>query len=289
MLKIPQARLQQYVIRELPDVQAGFRKGRGTRDQIANIHLIIKKAKTSVSVLLTMPKLLTMWITINWKILKEMGIPEHLTCLLRNVYAGQEATVRTGHGTTDWFQIGKGYILSLCFLNLYAEYIMRNTGLDEAQAGIKIAGRNIINLRYADDTTFMAESEEELKSLLKKVKEESEKVGLKLNIKKTKITASSPITSWQIDGETVETVADFICLGSQITADGNCSHEIKRCLLLGRKVMTNLDSILKSKDITFPTKFHLVKAMVFPMVMYGCESQTIKKTKWQKIDALELL
>ena len=218
-----------------------------------------------------------------------MVIPDNLTCLLRNVYAGQEATVRTGHGTTDWFQIGKGYILSLCFLNLYAEYIMRNTGLDEAQAGIKIAGRNIINLRYADDTTFMAESEEELKSLLKKVKEESEKVGLKLNIKKTKITASSPITSWQIDGETVETVADFICLGSQITADGNCSHEIKRCLLLGRKVMTNLDSILKSKDITFPTKFHLVKAMVFPMVMYGCESQTIKKTKWQKIDALELL
>ena len=222
-----------------------------------------------------------------------MVIPDNLTCLLRNVYAGQEATVRTGHGTTDWFQIGKGvrqgYILSLCFLNLYAEYIMRNTGLDEAQAGIKIAGRNIINLRYADDTTFMAESEEELKSLLKKVKEESEKVGLKLNIKKTKITASSPITSWQIDGETVETVADFTCLGSQITADGNCSHEIKRRLLLGRKVMTNLDSILKSKDITFPTKFRLVKAMVFPMVMYGCESRTIKKTKRQKIDALELL
>ena len=152
--------------------------------------------------------------------------------------------------------------------NLYAEYIMRNTGLDEAQAGIKIARRNTNNLRYADDTTLMAESEEELKSLLVKVKEESEKVGLKLNIQKTKIMASGPITSWQIDGEVMETVADFIFLGSKITADGDCSQEIKRRLLLGRKVMTNLDSILKSRDITLPTKVYLVKAMVFPVVMY---------------------
>ena len=149
---------------------------------------------------------------------------------------------------------------------------MRNTGLEEAQAGIKIARRNINNLRYADDTTLIAESEEELKSLLMKVTEASEKVGLKLNIQKTKIMASSPITSWQKDGETVKTVADFIFLGSKITADGDCSHEIKRRLLLGRKVMTNLDSILKSRDITLPTKVHLVKAMVFPVVMYGCES-----------------
>ena len=148
---------------------------------------------------------------------------------------------------------------------------MRNAGLEEAQAGIKIARRNINNLRYADDTTLMAESEEELKSLLLKVKEESEKIGLKLNIQKTKITASGPITSWQIDGETVETVADFILGGSKITADGDCNHEIKRCLLLGRKVMTNLDSILKSRAITLPTKVHLVKAMVFPVVLYGCE------------------
>ena len=147
---------------------------------------------------------------------------------------------------------------------------MRNAGLEEAQAGIKIAGRNISNLRYADDTTLMAESEEELKSLLVKVKEESEKVGLKLNIQKTKIMASSPITSWQINGETVETVADLFFLGSKITADGDCSHEIKRCFLLGRKAMTNLDSILKSRDITLPTNVHLVKAMVFPIVMYGC-------------------
>ena len=165
--------------------------------------------------------------------------------------------------------------MSPCLYNLYAEYITRNTGLEEAQAGIKIARRDINNLRYADDTIPMAESEE-LKSLLMKVKEESEKVGLKLNIQKTKIMAPGPITSWQIDGETV---TDFIFLGSKITADGDCSHEIKRCLLLGRKAMTNLDNILKSRDITLLTKLHLVKAMVFPVVMYGCESWTIKKAE----------
>ena len=156
-----------------------------------------------------------------WKILKKMGIPDHLTCLLRNLYACQEATVTTGHGTTDWFQIGKG-VRQGCLFNFYAEDIMRNAGLEEAQAGMKIAGRNINNLRYADDTTLMAESEKELKSLLMKVKEESEKVGLKLNVQKTKIMASGPITSWEIDGETVETVADFIFGGSKITADGDC-------------------------------------------------------------------
>ena len=221
-----------------------------------------------------------------------MGIPDHLTCLLRNLYADQEATVRTGHGTTDWFQIGKGVcqgcILSPCLFNLYAEYIMRNPGLDEAQTGIKIARRNINNLIYVDYSTLMAESEEELKSLLMKVKEESEKVGLKLNIQKTKIMASSPITSWEIDGETVETVSEFIFGGSKITADGDCSHEIKRCLLLGRKVMTNLDSIFKSRDITLPTKVCLVKAMVFPVVMYWYESWTVKKAKRRRIDAFEL-
>ena len=215
-----------------------------------------------------------------------------MTCLLRNLYAGQEATVRTGHGTTDWFQIGKGvcqgFILSPCLFNLHAEYIIRNAGLKEAQARIKIARRNINNLRYSGDTTLMAESEEELKSLLMKVKEESEKVGLKFNIQKTKIMASCPITLWEIDGETVETVADFIFLGSKITADGDCSHGVKRCLLLGRKVMTNLDSILKSRDITLSTKVRLVKAMVFPVVMYGCETWTIKKAECQRIDAFEL-
>ena len=201
-----------------------------------------------------------------WKILKEMGIPDHLTCLLRNLYAGQEATVRTGHGTTDCFQIRKGVcqgcILSPCLFNLYAEYVMRNAGLDEAQAGIKIARRNINNLRYADDTTLTAESKE-LKSFLMKVKEESEKVSLKLNTQKTKIMASVPITSWQIDGEAVQTVSDFILGGSKITADGDCSHEIKRHLLLGQKIMTNLDSILKSRDMTLPTKVHLVKLWFF--------------------------
>ena len=271
-----------------------------------------------------------------WEILKEMGIPDHLTCLLRNLCAGQEATVRTEHGTTDWFLIGNGVrqgcilspclfnlhaeyimrnagtcllrnlcagqeatvrtehettdwfligngvrqgcILSPCLFNLHAEYIMRNAGLDEAQTVIEIAGRNINNLRYADDTTLMAESKE-LKSLLMKVIEESEKVGLKLNIQKTTIMASSPITSWEIDGETMETMTDFILGGSKITADGDCSHEIKRCLFLGRKVMTNLDSILKSRDITLPTKAHLVEAMVFPVVMYECESWTLKKAE----------
>ena len=182
-----------------------------------------------------------------------MGIPDHLTCLLRNLYADQEAIVRTGHRTIDWFQIGKGVcqgcILSPCLFNLYAEYIMRNGGLEEAQAGFKIAGRNINNLRYADDTTLMAESEEELKSLLMKVKEESEKVGLKLSIQKTKIMATSPITSWQIDGETMEIVKDFILGGSKITVNGDCSHEIKIHVLLGRKTLTNLKSILKSRDI----------------------------------------
>ena len=207
------------------------------------------------------------------------------------MYADQGATVKSGHGTTDWFQVGKrvseGYILSPCLFNLYAEYIMRNAGLGEAQAGIKIARRNINNLRYADDTTLMAESEEELKSLLMKVKEESEKVDLKL-IQKMKIMASGPITSWQIDGETMETVTDCIFLGSKITAGGDCSHEIKRCLLLGRKTMTILDSILKSRDIILLTKVHLVKAMVFPVVMYGCESWTIKKAECQRTDAFKL-
>ena len=163
---------------------------------------------------------------------------------------------------------------------------MWNARLDEAQAGIKIAGRNINNLKYADDTTLVAEREEELKSLLMKVKEESEKVGLKLNIQKMKIMTSKPITSWQIDGETMETVTDFIFLGSKITADGDCSHEIKRRLLLGRKVMTNRDSVLKSRDITLPTKVHLIKAIVFPAVMYACESRTLKKAEHWRIDAL---
>ena len=187
-----------------------------------------------------------------------MGIPNHLTFILRNLYAGQEVTDKTIHGTMEWFQIEKrvhqGCILSPCLFNTYVEYIMQNTRLDEAQAKIKIAGRNINNLTYADDTNLMAESKEKLKSLLMKVREESEKANLKLTIQKTKIMASSPITSWQIDRERRETVTDFIFLGSKITADGDCRNEIKRRLLLGRKTLTNLDSILKSRDIPLPTK-----------------------------------
>ena len=203
--------------------------------------------------------------------------------LLRNLYAGQEATVRTGHETAVWFQIEKvvyqGCILSPCLLNFYAEYIMRNTGVDETQAGIKISRRNINNLRSADDTTLMADNEEELKNLVMKMKEESEKVGLKLNSQKVKIMASFPINSWQRNVDTMETVTDFLSLGFKITAGGDCSQEIKRRLILGGKAMTNLDSILKSRDITLPTKFHLDKAMVFPVVMYGSESWTRKKAE----------
>ena len=216
-----------------------------------------------------------------------MGISDHLTCLLRNLNAGQEATVRTGHETTDWVQIGKGVpqgcILSPCLFNLYAEYIMRNSGLDGAQAGIQIAGRNINNLRYADDTILREESEEELKSLLMKVKEESEKVGLKLNIQKTKIMASSPITSWQIDGETVETVADFIILGSKITA----AMKLKDTYSLEGKYDQPRQHI-KYQRHYFANKGLSSKAMVFPVVMYGCEGWTIKKAEHQITDAFEL-
>ena len=218
MLKILQARLQQYVNCELPDVQAGFRKGRGTRDQIANIRWIIKKARElQKNIYFCFIDYTKGFDCVDhnklWKILQEMRILDHLTCLLRNLYVGQEATVRTRHGTIDWFQIGRGVhqgcILSPCLLNLYVEYIMWNARLDEAQAGIKMAGRNINNLRYADDTTLIAESKEELRSLLMKVKEEREKAGLKLSIQKTNIMASGPITSRQIDGGTMETVTDY--------------------------------------------------------------------------------
>ena len=211
-----------------------------------------------------------------------MGIPDHLTCLLRNLYAGQEATVRTGHGTTDWFQVGKvvrqGCILSPCLFNLYAEYIMRNAGLDEAQAETKIARRNIKKPQICRWHHSYGKKWRRTKEPLDESERGEWKSWLKLNIQKTKIMASGPITSWQIDWETVETLTDFMFLGSKITVDDDCSHEIKRCLLLGRKVMTNLDSILKSRDITLPTMVHLFKAMVFPVVTYGCESWTIKKT-----------
>ena len=259
----------------LPDIQAGFKKGRGTRDQIANIQQIIEKAREFQKNICFIDYVKAFNCVDHhklWKILKEMGISDHLTCLLRNLYAGQDATVRTRQGTMDWFKIGKGVrrqgsILSPCLLT-YAEYIMRNAGLDEAQAGIKTAGRNINNFRYEDDTTLMAESKEELKSLLMKVKEECEKAGLKLNIQKTMNMASGPITFMANRmGKQLEIVTDFIFLGSKISVDSDCSHKIKRCLLLGRKSMINLDSVLKSRDVTLPTKVHVAKAMAFPVVM----------------------
>ena len=219
-----------------------------------------------------------------------MGITDHLNCLLRNLYVGQEATVRTRHGTMNWFKIGKGIcqgsILSPCLFNFYEAYIIRNARLDESHLGIRIAGRNNNHLSCADDTTLMTESKEELKSFLMRVKEEREKSWLKTQ--HSKIMAFSPITSWQMNGEKMETVIDFIFLGSKITADGDCSHKIKRRLLLGRKAMTNLDSILKSRDITLPTEICLVKTLVFPVVTYRCESWTIKKAEHQRIDAFEL-
>ena len=205
---------------------------------------------------------------------------------MRNLYVGQEATVRTLYGTTDWFKIEKGVqqgcLLSTCLFNQDALHIMRNARLNELQAGIKIDGRNINNLRYMDDTIVMAKIKEELMSLLMRVQKESEKAYLKPSIQKTKIMVSSPITSWQIDGGKVETVTDFLFLGSKITADGDCSHEIKRHLFLGRKSMTNPYSTLKSRDITLSTKIHIVKCMVLPVVMYGCESLTIKKAEDRK-------
>ena len=240
--------------RELPDVQAGFRKGRQTRDQIANIHWIIERAREfQKNVYFCFIHYSKAFDCVDnnklWKLFKEMEIPDHLTCLLRYLYASQEATVATGHGTMGWFQIRKvvrqGCILSPYLFNFYAEYIMRNGRLDEAQAGIKIARRNINNLRYADDTTLLAESKEELKSLLK-VKEETEKTGLKQPSKNYDM-ASSPITSWQMAGKTVEIMIAFIFLDLKITADGDCSHKTKRFLLLGRKAVKSRQCIKKQR------------------------------------------
>uniref|UniRef100_A0A8D2L4Q6 Reverse transcriptase domain-containing protein n=1 Tax=Varanus komodoensis TaxID=61221 RepID=A0A8D2L4Q6_VARKO len=297
MLKTLHARLQQYVDQELPEVKAGFQRGRRTRDQIANKHWVLEKAREfQKNIFFCFIDYAKAFDCVDhnklWQVLKDMVVPDHLICLLRNLYAGQETTVRTGHRTTDCFKIEKGVqqgcILPPCLFNLYAEHIMGKEELDEAPVGIKIAGRNINSLRYADDSTLMAESGKELKSLLMQEKEESTKVGLKLNIKKTKIMAPGPLTSWQIDGEEMEVVTDFIFLGFKITADGDCSQAIKRHLLLGRKVMANLDSILKSRDITLPTKVRIVKAMVFPVAMYGCESWTIRKAERKRIEAFEL-
>ena len=272
MIKIFEARLQQYVNQELPGVQVGSWRGRWTRDQIVNSCWMTEKARefqkniyfcfigyAKAFACVTQNKL--------WKILKYLGTPDHLTYLLKNLCEGQEAIVRTRQETTDWFKIGKGVhqgcILSPCLFNLYVEHITWNAKLDESQTGIKIAGRNINNLRYADDTILTDECEGELKNVLMRVNEQSEEAGLKLNVQKTKIMASSLITSWQIEGRKLEFVTGFLFLGSKITADCDCSHEIKRCLLLGRKAMTmtNRGSVLKGRDITLPTKVCNVRAV----------------------------
>ena len=283
--------------RELPDVQAGFRRGRGTRDQIANIRWIMEKTRefqkdayfcfidyTKAFDCVDHSKL--------WMSLLNTGVPSHLIWLLKNWYADQVAAVRTEQGLTEWFKIEKGVrqgcILSPYLFNLYAEHIIRNAGLEETEVGIRIAGRKINNLRYADDTTLMAENEEDLKNLLLKVKEESVKAGLLLNIKKTKILLTGNVYGIRMDGEEIEAVTDFIFLGSKISIDGDCTHEIKRRLFLGRKAMANLDHTLKSRDITLPTKVRIVKAMVFPVVTYGGEIWTIKKADRRRIDAFEL-
>ena len=249
--------------------------------------------KKSTSASLNMLKPLTVWVTTNFgQLFKRWEYPDYLTSLLKNLYSGQEATVKTRHEIANWFKIGKGVhqgcILTLCLLKLYVENIIWNAGMNEAQDGIRIARININNLRYADGTTLMAEGKEELKSLLMKMKEESEKADLELNIQKTKIMASRPIPHGKNRWGKIEKVTDFILGGSKITVDGDCSHKVKRCLLLGRKSMTNLDNVLKSRDITLLTKVHIRKAMVFPIFMYRCASWTIKKAECWTIDACEL-
>uniref|UniRef100_A0A803T8A9 Reverse transcriptase domain-containing protein n=1 Tax=Anolis carolinensis TaxID=28377 RepID=A0A803T8A9_ANOCA len=285
MFKILQGRLQQYTERELPDVQAGFRKGRGTRDQIANIHWIMEEAREfQKNIYFCFIDYSKAFDCVDhnklWHVLGGMGIPSHLVCLLRNLQrpsSHSKNRPRNNRLVQDWERSAAG---------LYT--IALPIQLDESKAGVKISGRNINNLRYADDTTLMAENEEELRSLITKVKEECAKAGLQLNIKKTKIMATRPIDNWQIEGENVEAVTDFIFLGAKITADADCSQEIRRRLLLGRRAMANLDKILKSRDITLATKVRIVKAMVFPIATYGCESWTIRKAERKKIDAFEL-
>lgn len=299
LLKIIQQRLQQVIDQELPDVQAGFRKGRGTRDHIANIRWIIEKTREYQK------DLYMCFIDYSkafdcvehdklWVALRDLGVPVHLIKLIRSLYIDQEAMVRTLYGDTDWFRIGKGVrqgcILSPFLFNLYAEVIMRKLNLDSSNIGVKIGGRTINNLRYADDTTLLAERQEDLINLILKIKDESEKMGLHLNIKKTKImtTAASGEVKIKINDEEIESVQDFIFLGSKIDRDGESTPEIKRRIALGRTAMVGMNKIWKSKDITLNTKNRLLRAIVFPMMMYGCESWSLRKADRRRIDAFEM-
>ena len=299
LLKIIQHRLSSIIERELPDEQAGFRKGRGTRDHIANLRWIMEKAREHQK------KLYICFIDYSrafdsidhaklWKCLDEMGAPAHLCKLIRSLYTDQEATVRTPYGDTDWFKIKKGArqgcIVSPVIFNMYAEMIMRNASIDESNIGVKIAGRNINNLRYADDTTLMAESEKDLKRLIQVVKEESEKFGLYLNTKKTKImtTASTGKVMIKLGNEEIETVENFIFLGSKINSDNDCTPEIRRRIAMGREAMISMNKVWKSRDIKLSTKSRLVESIIFSIATYGCETWTIKKADRRRIDAFEL-
>ena len=298
LLKIIQKRLEPYLEREIPDEQGGFRKNRGTRDQIANIRRLMETTREyQKNIYMCFIDYSKAFDCVDHQALlnclRKMGIPEHLIILLRGLYTDQEATVRTMYGNTEWFKINKGVrqgcILSPYLFNLYSENIMRMAGLEEIEHGIKIGGRNINNLRYADDTTLLAETEEGLKMLLDRVKQESEKAGLRLNIKKTKVmVTSSELEEFMIRDETVEVVDSFIFLGAKIEKDGGCRSEIIRRIAKGKAAMTGLHRVMKDKEISMRTKVRLVKALVFPVMMYGCESWTIRKSERRKIDAFEL-
>lgn len=297
LLKILQKRIEPYMEREMPKEQAGFRRGRGTRDQIANMRWIMEETREFQK------KIFICFIDYSkafdcvdhnklWIGLSSMGVPEHLIVLLKELYSDQEAIVRTEYGDTEWFNINKGVrqgcILSPYLFNMYSENIMRSAGIEEENIGIKIGGTNINNLRYADDTTLLAENEEDLRKLLSKVKTESLNFGLRLNIKKTKIMTSGNMTDFVFDNEKIEVVKSFVFLGSRLDDDGRCAEDVKRRIMLGRSAMTSLEKIMKDRDISMNTKIRIVNTLVFPVVLYGCESWTLRKEERKRIDSFEL-
>ncbi|XP_049735321.1 transmembrane protein 61 isoform X1 [Elephas maximus indicus] len=297
LLKIIQKRLQQYIDRELPEIQAGFRRGRGSRDIIADVRWILAESREyQKDVYLCFIDYAKAFDCVDhnklWITLQRMGIPEHLIVLMRNLYTDQEAVVQTEQRDTDWFKVRKGVhqacILSPYLFNLYAEQIIREAGLYEEERGIRIGGRLINNLRYADDTTLLAESEEDLKHLLMKIRDHSLQYGLHLNIKKTKVLPTGPMSNIMINGEKIEVVKDFILLGSTINSHGSSSQEIKRGIALGKSAAKNLFEVLKGKDVTLKTKVRLTQAMVFSITSYAYESWTMNKEDRRRVGAFEL-